>query len=216
MKASRKIIAGETADSRFQNNVELTDGLRFTPSGTPTLEPVAYSPVAWVSFNLIRQQRAKSGKGIHFFVHDYQFERIWNRPEVNAELIRQYDAVMTPDFSLYTDWPVAVQKWNHYRKHVLGAWWQKMGMTVYPTISWSDDDSFDWCFDGEPEHSTVCVSSVGVMASPVTRQAFRKGYDAMMERLQPETILFFGKVPEGLTGNIQEIGHGWGWREDVV
>ena len=28
---------------------------------------------------------------------------------------------MTPDFSLFTDYPVAVQLYNHWRKHLLGA-----------------------------------------------------------------------------------------------
>ena len=35
------------------------------------------------------------------------------------------------------------------------------GMTVYPTISWSDKKSYDWCFDGEPVGGIVAVSSVG-------------------------------------------------------
>lgn len=52
--------------------------------------------------------------------------------------------------------------YNHYRKHWLGAYWQDNGITVIPTISWSDKESFGWCFDGELVGGTVAVSSVYV------------------------------------------------------
>ena len=32
---------------------------------------------------------------------------------------------------------------------------------MIPSISWSDEHSFDWCFDGDPVRGTVAVSSVG-------------------------------------------------------
>ena len=75
-------------------------------------------------------------------------------------------------FSLYTDYPVAVQLYSHYRKHWLGAWWQKNGLTVIPSISWSDEHSFDWCFDGDPVRGTVAVSSVGTQMNDNTRSLF--------------------------------------------
>ena len=43
----------------------------------------------------------------------------------------------------------------HWRKHQLGAYWQRVGMTVVPTIGWIDRDSYSWCFDGEPVDSAV-------------------------------------------------------------
>ena len=46
--------------------------------------------------------------------------------------------------------PFAMQIYNQYRKHWLAAYWQLNGITVYPTISWSDENSYEWCFDGEP------------------------------------------------------------------
>lgn len=78
-------------------------------------------------------------------------------------------------------------------------------MDVIPTISWSTPDSFEWCFDGEPERSVVVVSSVGAANSREKKELFLAGYAAMMERLQPETVLFYGKVPEECEGNIVQI-----------
>lgn len=65
-----------------------------------------------------------------------------------------------------------------------------------------DESTFTWCFDGEPERSTVAVSSIGTQRQQQTKAAFLRGYDAMLERLQPETILFWGNVPAECRGNI--------------
>ena len=111
--------------------------------------------------------------------------------------------MLSPDFSLFTDYPPAVQIYNHWRKHLLAAFWQQMGLTVIPSICWSDEDSFAWCFDGEPVGGTVAVSSVGTQKAPEARRLFLLGYKEMLARLKPEKIIFFGDVPEGCTGNIE-------------
>ena len=78
-------------------------------------------------------------------------------------------------------------------------------MNVIPTISWSTPDSFEWCFDGEPEGGVVAVSSVSAANSRTKKELFMAGYNEMLVRLQPEVVLFMGKVPEECTGNIVQI-----------
>ena len=78
-------------------------------------------------------------------------------------------------------------------------------MNVIPTISWSTPDSFEWCFDGEPKGGAVAVSSVGATNSREKKALFLAGYNAMIERLRPEAILFYGKVPGEGDGNIVQI-----------
>ena len=69
-----------------------------------------------------------------------------------------------------------------------------------------DEQSYDYCFEGIPQHSTVAVSTVGVMKNADWNGAdddlFRKGYNEMMKRLEPTTVLFYGAMVEGLEGNI--------------
>lgn len=120
-------------------------------------------------------------------------------------MLADFEAVMTPDFSMYTDWPVAVQIWNHYRKHFFGAYLQQLGVKVYPTICWSDRSSYDWCFDGEPRESCVAVSSMGTQVNKKAKKLFISGYEAMLDRLHPETIIFYGRVPDECKGNIVSI-----------
>lgn len=124
-------------------------------------------------------------------------------------MLREFRYVMSPDFSTYTDFPKAIQIYNHYRKHWVGAYLQEAGIKVIPTISWSTPDSFDWCFDGEPEGATVSVSSVGCMGNRKKKELFLAGYQAMIERLHPETIIFYGKVPDECRGNLVRIRAFW-------
>jgi hypothetical protein len=157
----------------------------------------------WIGFNYAFTKSGNPhGLGLHFFLDDYQFQRVWREPKRYIEAMKPFDAVLTPDFSLYTDYPVVMMIYNHFRKHWLGAMWQAHGLKVIPTISWAGEDSFKWCFDGEPTHAAVAVSSVGTQDSETGKIAFLRGYNAMLERLEPESILFFGKVPAGARGNI--------------
>lgn len=79
------------------------------------------------------------------------------------------------------------------------------GMTVYPTISWSDEWSYDWCFDGEPVGGVVAVSSVGTQQNKESKRLFLRGYEEMMKRLSPEWVIFYGKVPEECDWNVIRV-----------
>ena len=174
------------------------------PFGIPKLVPAHLNDcIPWIPFNCVMSDQHREAHGVHFFIDDYLFQRTWNDPWRYAHLLSGYQAVMTPDFSMFTDYPVAVQLYNHWRKHQLGAYWQSLGLTVIPSICWSDHDSYAWCFDGEPVGGTVAVSSVGTQKNPLARTLFLDGYEEMMRRLLPEKVIFFGDVPTGCTGNIE-------------
>lgn len=174
--------------------------------GIPQIEPVAYEGGCdWIGFNYAKSTKDCEGKGVHFFLDDYQFCRLWSNIDRYIPMLQRFRYVMSPDFSTYTDFPKAIQIYNHYRKHWIGAYLQEYGCRVIPTISWSTPDSYDWCFDGEPEGGTVAVSSVGCMNSKGKKALFLAGYEEMVRRLQPETIIFYGSVPEECMGNIVRI-----------
>ena len=116
--------------------------------GIPVIMPEEYHNVEWIGFNKARATQNRENKGVHFFLDDYQFVRLWKNIDRYVDLLKSYDFVMSPDFSTYTDFPKAMQIYNHYRKHWIGAYLQEHGVHVIPTISWSTLDSFEWCFDG--------------------------------------------------------------------
>lgn len=168
----------------------------------PVIKPESYHSVKWIGFNSAKSAKKTHGVGVHHFIDDYQFVREWNKIDRYIALFKRFDFVMSPDFSTYADFPKALQIYNHYRKHWIGAYLQLHGVHVIPTISWSTPDNYDWCFDGEPRNSTVAVSSVGCSNS---MELFMSGYKTMIERLSPERIVFYGKVPSECKGNIVQV-----------
>ena len=84
----------------------------------PQLEPVEHIHVDnWISFNYMKTCEEPEQHGVHFFIDDYQFIRLWSNTERYMDKLAQFQAVCTPDFSTYTDFPKAIQIYNHYRKH---------------------------------------------------------------------------------------------------
>lgn len=174
--------------------------------GIPPIEPVKTYPAGeFIPVNYHYTAKEPENKIVHFFVDDYQFVRYWNSPERYIPRLSKFAAVCAPDFSIYTDMPPAMQIYNHYRKHWLAAYWQLHGMIVYPTISWSDEASYAWCFDGEPKGGIVAVSSVGTQQNADSKRLFLQGYDEMMKRLSPEWIIFYGIVPQECDWNIIRV-----------
>ena len=175
----------------------------------PELEPIYEYEIGdikeWIGFNYVLSDKEPEGKGVHFFIDDYQFNRIWNNPEKYVDKLRKYEAVLTPDFSPYADMPMATQIFNHYRKHWCGRYFQENGVKVIPTIRASKDDrSFKWYLDGEPKGGVVCIRSMWTSKED-DREYFIKEYNQMYQKLKPSKIYIYGNKIDGLKGNIEYI-----------
>lgn len=152
-----------------------------------------------LSENVVSFNNRKDGvEGLHFFIDDYQFERLWNNPEKYVDIFSSYKFITSPDYSLYTDFPIIMQIYNTYKKQFLGAYFQKKGIHVIPTVSWSDESSYSWCFLGIEKGSTVACSSVGCMNNEEYKELFIKGFEKMIEVIEPKAILMNGDLPEEL------------------
>lgn len=147
-----------------------------------------------VGFNYMLGEKHPEDKILHFFLDDYQFERVWKEPNKYLPYLQRYKYVIAPDFSLYVDHPKAVQIFNHYRKHWCARYWQEHGVNVIPCICWSDKSSFEWCFDGTPKNSVVCISTIGGFGNHgCDKQAWLDGYHEMYRQLNPCHVILFGK-----------------------
>lgn len=166
--------------------------------GIPQLDPVYELPEIkeWVGFNYVLSDGNPEGKAVHFFIDDYQFERVWNNPEAYVDKLRRYVCVATPDFSPYSDMPVALQIYNHYRKHWVGKYWQEAGITVIPTIrNTATKTDLNWWLDGEPEGGIIIVSSMWQTAEGATEVGDKTDYE-IETRLKPKKIFVYGKPKE--------------------
>ena len=145
--------------------------------------------------NLIPYRVDKNRNGTaHFFLDDYRFERCWKNADSQIEELKKYDGTLSPDFSMYTNYPQAFQLWQVYRNRWCAAYWQLHGIKVIPTVSWSTEESFKYCFLGIPKHSTVAVGTVGVLNHKESQNLFMKGFEEMLQQLEPSEILIYGNV----------------------
>ena len=170
----------------------------------PIIKNDGYIPKDLVGFNY-----AKSGKdknvGIHFYVDDYQFERVWNAPEKYIDVLAEYDCILSPDFSLYMDMPMPMKIWNVYRSRQIGAYYQSQGIRVIPTISWAEEETFEFCFQGIPKGSIVSVSTIGVKQNSEALKIWEDGMREMINRIDPSVILVYGGELDFDYGDIKVI-----------
>lgn len=164
------------------------------PWDIPKMYPVKHLPNVdeWISFNYCNSDDDPLNHGVHFFLHDYQFERVWNRPLDYIELLSQYPVVCSPDFSPMGGLPMATQLWNHYRKMWCARLWQENGITVVPTVTWSTDaGSLEWFLDGIPRESVIITSTMWTHTNEQLEE-FKKGWDIIVDKLNPSLVLTYG------------------------
>ena len=68
------------------------------PYGIPEIYPehIDIRHLEWIPFNYAKTAKNRESKGIHFYLDDYQFARLWNRPDDYINLLSQFGAVSTP------------------------------------------------------------------------------------------------------------------------
>ncbi len=143
-------------------------------------------------------------KGVHFFVDDYRFEGIYNNPERTLNRYFQYAFLLSPDFSTYADMPLWRQLESVAKNRWVGAYWQEQGLTVIPTISWSNARSYEFCFEGVEEGGTVAIGMIGCKTNKL---GFMHGYNAMLEKIKPKNIIVLGTPFPDMQGNITPIDY---------
>ena len=179
----------------------------------PVLNPCRYVPEDLIGFNYVLSTKRRDA-GVHFFIDDYQFERIWNDPHLYIEKLMDFPCVLTPDFSLYMDMPMSMKIWNVYRSRLIGQMMQDEGINVIPTLSWAEEKTFCFCFDGIPSGGTVAVSTVGVMKDKEAQKIWKAGMDEALRHFEPKTIICYGSPIEYDFGkiNVVEIEARKGWQ----
>ena len=143
-------------------------------------------------------------KGVHFFVDDYKFEITYKDPERALTKVSQYAFACTPDFSTYANMNYWRQLESVAHSRWCGAFWQDQGMIVFPTISWSTPESYNFCFDAVEKHSIVAIGMIGCKRS---KTEFMDGYNEMLYRIEPYAIICFGDPFSEMEGNIVKVDY---------
>lgn len=152
-------------------------------------------------------------KTIHFFTYDWLFEKVYEDAEQELEKLKQYKYLLSPDFSIFTNMPIALQIESIFKNRWCGAYWQSQGLKVIPTVSWGDEKSFDFCFDGIEQGSIVAVCTY---FRENCKDEFLLGYNKMLEIIKPSAIICYDSPFEEMKGNIKSfVPTTYEWTKDM-
>lgn len=144
-----------------------------------------------------------------FYIDDYLFDStcgIWFRPHKALSILKHFAGAITPDFSTYQDFPIAIQIYATYRMRAYGYWLGRNGMAVINNVRGGLPKTYDFCFEGIPTNSIVAIGTVG--GSPrklVDRERFEPWLLEMVERLKPHTIVVYGSANYSCFEKLREM-----------
>ena len=167
-------------------------------------------PTYVVPRRLIPFSKAISSKDydqwVHFYENDYLFERLWRRPRKYLEILKKYQGVILPDFSLYRDMPFVMQLWNIYRSRAIGHWLQINGINVIPNIRFGDKRTYRICCDGIAKHCVIALGFLGNIKCKADREIFLEGFELVVRLLEPSVVIIYGSAPAKYFQKYQEAG----------
>lgn len=171
----------------------------------PCIRPEMHKPNKLISFTKALCSNDHNA-WVHFYEDDVAFERIWNKPNKYLPILKKFNGVITPDFSVYRDMPFVMQCWNIYRSRAIGLWLQENGINVIPNIRFGDDRTHEVSCAGISQHGIIAVGSHGCMKSLLDRSYFQNGLHYIVERIEPSTIVVYGTTPKEIFQTYQEMG----------
>lgn len=198
-KENERHRTNDTYNLRIMDNENVSDFWQM-----PIIKNDNFIPSKLIGFNYAKTSKEKN-VGIHFYLDDYQFERLWNNPEEYIDILKQYECILSPDFSLYMDMPMPMKIWNIYRSRLIGQYYQSQEIKVIPTLSWAEEETFEFCFEGIPKGSIVSISTIGVKKNKEALKIWKTGVDELIKRIEPSTILIYGGKLDYDYGNIEVI-----------
>lgn len=187
-------------DPMFLRNQFARDGTFELPVIKKT--KIDLEDVKLIGYDKLNEKEAD--KIVHFFLDDYKFEVLWKDPEPRIEKLKEYRAVLSPQFSMYTEMPLAVKVHQVFKNRWCGAYLQSKGLKVIPSLVWGEADTFWFSFDGIEEGSVVAVSTIGIRKE---RRLFIAGYKEMLRRIRPEAIICYGEPFNEMEGKLITIDY---------
>jgi len=202
----KKQVSEKTAQRYDVFKAWLVGGAEFTEVYEfPKLKKCDEIPDAAIPFDKALTTKKKD-QWVHFYIDDHRFECFWINPKAYLERLKAFDGVISPDYSLYRNMPLAMQIWNTYRNRAIAFWLQNNGVNVIPNVRWGDERTYSFCFEGIPENSVVAISTNGCIQDKTDRLYFKQGLRAMVDRLAPSTIVNYSYAPDDIFLPYKEAG----------
>lgn len=141
----------------------------------------------------------------HCFVGDKQFNRFWYSFDKYIPYLKSVGGIISTDFSIYRNDDEDIQIRNIYRNRVMAYAMQKVNPNTIPTAGFGAENTWNWCFDGLPFHSTVAITTNGTLTDPEAQRLFVGGVDALVQTVKPYALVICGNYPNWLNTKYPNI-----------
>lgn len=169
--------------------------------GIPHLYGSSVIPKRIVPFSKCKKEIDKVDTGVHFYEYDEKFFHVFEseyKTKKVLEVLKEYKCVITPDYSVYTDMPLIMQKYQIYRSHAIGAYLRQNGIKIIPNIRWGEEETYEVAFNYVEPWGIVSVGVEGAGKNKKNTECFEKGFIKMLETIDPETVLTYGTLSPAL------------------
>jgi ParB-like chromosome segregation protein Spo0J len=154
------------------------------------------SPTRIVHWGTIGFDERMKDHAIAFYSEDERFEAaVWEKAIQFIDKLKvvRPAALIQPDFSIWKDDPPAVQIWNTYRSRWCARYWQEAGWKIIPNISFADEQTWEWIFDGIPKQiPCAAIQARTSGGSDKAKQRFLLGLRKFCERVEVGKVFVYG------------------------
>lgn len=167
----------------------------------PVVHGTSRIPKKLVQFSKCEKESETQGKAVHFYELDEKFVScLGNKRKLlkKIETFRRYESIILPDFSVYRDFPLAMQIFQVYKSRAVGNFLMQNGIKVIPNIRWGDERTYSFAFDGIEKYGVVSVGVQGAYRDSENERYFEKGFIKMLEAIEPETVLCYGNLSDAM------------------
>lgn len=143
---------------------EISTGLVKTgPYDMPVIRPNYEVPTVddTTPFDRIGAKSSNRDSIVIFYINDNRFVSQLSHPWSYTGTLLQYKGVIAPDLSQYIDMDFAQRLSHNYWNKVFTAYWQNRNVNIYPNVTWSLPDSYEYSLAGYPHNSVIAINSMG-------------------------------------------------------
>lgn len=170
----------------------------------PVIKPntVIPSVLKTTPFDRVVSKRANRNSLVVFYINDVRCAKRLTHPWSYTTVLQQYQGVVAPDLSQFRDMDYAQRISNSYWNKVFTVYWQNQNVNIYPNVTWSLPDSYEYSLAGFPRRSVIAINSMGILKDNFGKSAWLDGYHYMVSALDPICILRYGPK---VYGEIEDI-----------
>ena len=172
----------------------LVEGAEFTEGEEyPIIRSCNEIPGKIIPFSKIRDVKDYN-HAVHFYEPDYIIECFGNNPHRYLQRLKKFKAIITPDFSLFRDMLLVVQRHQTYLNRAFGFWLQKNGVPIIPNVRYGDERTYSFCFAGILQNSVISIGTHGSIKLKDDINYHIKGISETIKQLRPKAILIYGAI----------------------